>query len=963
MTGLFPYRKLSNWQTDDKRYLFQFEFTGSEAGFAGAVRCTIFFVLPSTESLEVYNQVLVAPSSTTIARLTSEEPAYQTYSLAGTLAAFIDINQNTGISTFVIQANLEIDITSNIYSFQGPILAQNITSPPSPGPMPPPPPGPMPPAPIIEPIPFRDLFPYLFLSPWPQPDPASLALNFVTYPPAAGSGLAAPPAEGADPPLPTLYEALLKEVKDKTGAGKLAAEADAVSFIQLSAAYSTHFISSVSVLATSLQFYAAAVAEARTKGTVQFPEILVNLSGMSWAELVKDSESTAYQQELLSAWDSYFALMVMPGYRPDLCEHLQEVFVGWHTVVWVAAQFPAGEEVPSPLPFPDKMRQLLYASVALPAGIFPLPTSAPAPNQEWIEPYALGEMQMTRQRMLRYAPGEIASTFHVLPGEKKRLIRRSLRTEEQSGSETAVNTRTDRQLSSENEATLEQAVAHTLANWKDTHTYTNLNTTYSPANSMVVNGNYVVEHAGETPGQHKQSDFARKVLNDSIKNVSEKIVKHRWNTNRTETEETEEREIDNQRGADAIQGIYCWLNKIMEASVVQIGKRLVYLFNIESPAREYIAMQYNLAGDSLTEPPIPAIAGKPISTCENIGADNYLLLCATYGILAPPPPPAALSISETLTGNENKLIPIPAGYTPTSCTVTAIANTALTLQVQIGSAVCALAAGESAQPAISAKNNLQTLSFGATATQGTAAPPAAANVGSPPSPADAYPNLFMVSAEIVCDPTVERMLAWKTEIFTLVVQSYNNLKKEYFSNKNNKIGNIAKINPEQIFSTINGELKKKCILLMLSQAGILPQSSTQQQSGQSARAVQFLNQAFDWKSLTFSFSENYESWNTETVSAIALAGNSHLMTAFLQADSARVFVPVQPGFVHRVPFFLGLQALWAGSDQTAPVAEFQQSLVSALKATEFSPAEFPQVIDTWEFTLPTDLQIFSNTYF
>src|SRR5690606_23845201 len=82
---------------------------------------------------------------------------------------------------------------------------------------------------------------------------------------------------------------------------------------------------------------------------------------------------------------------------------------------------------------PEDAALVLEAHVLLPRPAFPLPP-AHAPTLSttptslgWMEPYAIGDLQLVKQRLLRYVPGEIARIDNVMRGERREVTRREMR--------------------------------------------------------------------------------------------------------------------------------------------------------------------------------------------------------------------------------------------------------------------------------------------------------------------------------------------------------------------------------------------------------------------------------------------------------------------------------------------------------------------------------------------------------
>jgi hypothetical protein len=84
-----------------------------------------------------------------------------------------------------------------------------------------------------------------------------------------------------------------------------------------------------------------------------------------------------------------------------------------------------------------------------------------------------------------------------------------------------------------------------------------------------------------------------------------------------------------------------------------------------------------------------------------------------------------------------------------------------------------------------------------------------------------------------------------------------------------------------------------------------------------------------------------------------------VFTAFLQASKIEIVVPVQPQFNHSILYYLKTGLIWSAKDKLVPAFKNQASLIYEIKrSTEREIIVGEEiVIDTWEFEIPTSLQI------
>jgi hypothetical protein len=194
--------------------------------------------------------------------------------------------------------------------------------------------------------------------------------------------------------------------------------------------------------------------------------------------------STGYAQALMRVWQSYFALVVGLGCTPILRGSLAELLVVDHLLRWLSSR--CGAPVAR-----EQLERLASATIILPASIFPLPprgaspviTSPPDPTAcaEWIIPYAIGDLQMVKQRLVRYALGELAEVQSVMAGERRKSTRRSANRVTQSSAKLSADESV--RTTSTRQATLTSEVKGTIEDTRTTATYNNFSTTYGPPSS------------------------------------------------------------------------------------------------------------------------------------------------------------------------------------------------------------------------------------------------------------------------------------------------------------------------------------------------------------------------------------------------------------------------------------------------------------------------------------------------
>src|SRR5262249_5369118 len=87
---------------------------------------------------------------------------------------------------------------------------------------------------------------------------------------------------------------------------------------------------------------------------------------------------------------------------------------------------------------------------------------------------------------------------------------------------------------------------------------------------------------GTSTGESKETttknamNFAREVVDKAVKKVQDRVLERRTITTMHEIADISRHGFDNAQGADHIQGVYRWLEKVYSAQVTSYGLRLMF---------------------------------------------------------------------------------------------------------------------------------------------------------------------------------------------------------------------------------------------------------------------------------------------------------------------------------------------------------------------------------------------------
>ncbi|MFS2033842.1 hypothetical protein ACEN8I_07410 [Polaromonas sp. CT11-55] len=875
------------------------------------------------------------------------------------------------------------------HHFEGIMVACPTRGPlPPPGPpWPPGPPGPpiepAPPIDPVEPLPIvtthpDELFPYVYVRRWPKLSADDLLYGFIRY------------AE-ASPPWCGFFGDLVSARNQPQGARE-AAQQLAVDFIDGSV-YPSDFIRNMDSLAGPVS---------------RFPELFMRLPPLEgapavWLDKACDQvsrllsryaldwsyfDSAAYAKTLDGVWQSYFALVITLGYDTALLDELTRALLMAHLIEVALQPFesmaqagaaagaatatgadgnPAPTSVAAEPPFlaTTQINALLHATPVLSEQVFPLPAaqgaeaaSPPPALPGWIEPYAIGELQMVRQRLLRYQCGEIARIENVMRGERREVTHKRTHRQLDELRQSSGEKQLLQNDAADERSSLQEEARKTVAGVVETNQYNNFTSSYGPPTQATLDGSWSkTVQPGAAPGLDDTTRFARDILSKTVNRISRSVSLTRASSTMSQTEDSVVSLVDNTAGTHSLRGVYRWLNKVYEACVVNYGQRLMMEFMVCKPAAAFIAGEQAVAGQDFVKP-LPPLR-LHIATFKDIQPGNYAGLGAYYGVLDLAPPPLAQRFaSATLRDGEEKQIAVPAGYCATKAFVAYVsAPTGLPAPVVLVGRQAITPPGPPEGTALSGEDDSVPVSV-------LDYPPGI----SPPSDAQ-----VQVNVEIQCAPSERCMDEWRIRIYAAVMRAYQERLAAYQVRvEGGPQGRAATRSPLANRQIEQRELRNACLRLLLERMLMLTgmnergfaQSPPSEFAVYEPRYLQFFDEVLEWNEMAYSFyaSPGLGGGCGGGVELGSLAADDDaLFASFLQADQARVLLPVQPAHVMAFLYFYSSGMLWASADRLAPANPVDVPLVNDLKQS--GPPRHPvrPIGPCWEVLVPTAMQVLDET--
>jgi hypothetical protein len=795
---------------------------------------------------------------------------------------------------------------------------------------------------ILDPAPARvgELFPYVYMNIWPAPSPEDLALCFVHYP----YPLDAPPSGPLVQALARLRHAGGSDARE-------AMKRAAVAYIESDA-----FVRRIASLPVAFSTYGEIrrlAAEASGCDPDQVVAGIFAALGMDCPVAGAWLESPGYRADLEQVWQSWFALIVELGYDARLRDALARVLVVDHLLRRLTAGCGAA-------PVGAALVALAHATIVLPAGIFPLPphgdAQGPSPLDAGgrIAPYAIGDLQMVQQRLVRHALGDIARVESVMPGERRESIhRRKCSVTQTLARETTEDTRRKTAAhAGARTGELSRAIADVLQTMSCGDN--GLSITYGTGNppSTMVSGGWQIETrpGPNGPSQSEVMRSVRRVVEQAAERVARRVVETRT-TSRVESTDDESISVfDNTHGTAGRRGIWRWLDEVHEAVIVRYGNRLVFEFLVAEPASSYVRRDIDLPADAY--PPVPPQA-LGIDSFEDITPRGFALLVARYpsdALVLPPPPRRA--VSGWARSGTPLTLAVPDGYVARAAVLSYVvppAGAALEIRGVVGNASVELgvaATGSTALPLGDEAGAVQVLLF-------TSGP-----LGSPPVALEPV----QLSVEIAAEPSAATMDAWRLRTYQTIQAAYA-AQLEAWSGRGDSDGaaDSPVVQPHFGWRAIERRELQRSALDLLRQTrrertggGDEPSSSPRSVDVAEPRELQFFERTFEWRELSYRFLQGGR--RRARAAGIGAVGDERFL-AFLEADWAQLLVPVNPHEAMAVLYFLASGMPWDGDAAWIPAHEADAALVSELKKLRPGPREFHRVGEPWEVIVPTTISV------
>lgn len=561
----------------------------------------------------------------------------------------------------------------------------------------------------------------------------------------------------------------------------------------------------------------------------------------------------------------------------------------------------------------------------------------------------ISDLMVVRQIHTRYEPGEISHIENVLPHENfSRQFRRTVSLETFEETETEKIESSERELQTSTRSELRNEIRRNLS--ERLQFEAGASVTYTGPNiEASVDAGFAYERAIEEANEAAVS-FSREVIDRAASSLEERTRDYRSTRRRTDTEDFSTRGIAN-GSSDAVVGIYRWVDRILGFEVVNYDRRPLMEFILPEPAAyyRYAAKRRAPTGITAVEPKLMMAdpdtglpleeGGSPLRP-DLITELNYVAWVAQYGVSGVTPPPPyyrSASIAAALpepgaagTGDggdsaakvlETGSLQVPNGYIATNLDF-AVAGELDQLNpvppdrhfyhVKVGAKTIANRGGVDREPpTISSVDNM---------------------TGNVPVSivARGYENLI-VNIVLECTRTAEHLAAWKLETYNKILTEYKQQLSEYrdqvaSARIQEEVARRTGTHPQTLREIERTEIKRGAVMILTGQnfelfdairsegASGPPTEMSFEDVSKEGEYIQFIEQAFEWHAMSYVFYPYFWGRKAEWGEFAFEDHLDALFARFLRAGSARVVVPIRPGFQAAVEYFLQEGIPWLGGD-------------------------------------------------
>ncbi|KAA0126820.1 hypothetical protein FY557_15415 [Chryseobacterium sp. SN22] len=572
-----------------------------------------------------------------------------------------------------------------------------------------------------------------------------------------------------------------------------------------------------------------------------------------------------------------------------------------------------------------------------------------------------------------YVPGEVTHIENVMAKEFKQKSTRRLR---RSEIQTTTSKSTERENLNDTTSTTRNDMQSEVANVIQSQINAEAHFRYGGGDMpFEVGGSFATSNAKETSTRQAVAK-SQEITEKATERIFTKVAEERIEKIIEEFEENNAHGFDNRNGDKHVVGIYRWVDKKMKNQIYNYGIRTMFEFMIPEPAKLHRLATF-ATKETLKAPVDPRKSKDRWEMQDPKSATNDQLQywANYYGVtLTKLPESNILYTAETGPQNLNDsasprtlTLMIPDNYKGYEATITyAFYNrfkknsSQLTLDNLQGGLLPPFV-NPNKQGWYRSNHTITGINV-------------VGNYAMQYAGSNGTTDMSFV-VKIKCTLSDAYMASWKQENFDLIIKAYEDA-NEAFLTKQKEADEKAKeeetANKEKVSNFYRDMerviIKHNCIAYLLQDYlnnNTLGQTLTNKKQtmkefsvllgenlDQYTALAKFLEQAFEWTIMDYSFYPYYWADRDEWQTMYLSESTDPLFRSFLQAGMARVVVTVNPGFEDAVQFFMATGKVWNGGEVPVIGDPMYMSIVDEMR----QPMGVKQG-KAWITTLPTSLNI------
>ena len=570
----------------------------------------------------------------------------------------------------------------------------------------------------------------------------------------------------------------------------------------------------------------------------------------------------------------------------------------------------------------------------------------------------VADLLTVRQEIRRYELGEVAHIENVLLGESKnRSHRRLRRTEELFVLETERVEETERDQQTTDRFDLQTESQRVIS--QDTSRQAGVTATGKYGPSVEVTASVQGTSSSSKEDTRRTAvTYARDVTTRAVSRVRERVLERREQRTIEEIEEINRHGIDNAKGLGNVTGVYRWVDKVYRSQIVDHGRRELVEFVVPEPAAflRYAMSARPLEGRTLRKPDPPGSCDSegrfvPLEP-HHLDESNWAAWAAAYGVtdaLAPPPKHKLVSMAFDAKFEEVQIY-------PSEQKEPLIKKSDTTLQIPDGYEATTAWAQHTGRfqgswKAVFVVGNRKQEFYTGGATTNTAITLGRETGTLPVAMYTRNVMIWATTLQVICERTEQHLRGWQLETLNSIMTAFNQQQQEYedaLSAAQVSAGVLIQgANPLINRETEKMELKRAVISLLTGQhfdlfdamrRGIPPYGYPEMSFAEAdaeGRYIQFFEQAFEWENIMYLF-YGYFWGRKDQWPVLAQASDADpLFAQFLQAGSARVQVPVRPGYEAALTHFVETGGdPWNGGEPPHVDEELYRSIVEEVQSQQ-----------------------------